>query len=220
MSINNTDLLRLKKAATSIITLSIHGNYDLLNYVNGYNNRFRMTPYNKIDTHIKQLKYETQTKLKQFTVNLETTFNTLEQLPLTQKQLEVYFKLTDISINLSITTGQLTNVYILEIFYPLFKRSGTPLYEFKRKIIKQLNRAKRGLNQAIKSLTKVTKKVDKLHEESRPPKRTVLNSNNWLNDIIENKYNRIVSPEAATDNNNYVTVEEKRIIKQQIRKQI
>ena len=76
------------------------------------------------------------------------------------------------------------------------------------------------LNKIIKIITKLHKEVDKLRRNNRPPVRLVLNSNDWLNGIIENKYNRIVNPEAVETNNTYGTVEEKRKIKDKIRKQI
>lgn len=220
MTTNTTDLTELKEAAATIIAATIQGNYSIINYVDGYNKPFTLAPRNKINTHIQNLKDQTQNKLKIVTIKLETLLNNMEELPLTQKQLDIYFNVMYTALELWVTTGNLSNVYTVQTLHPLYKRAGIQLYEFKRVIVKHLNRVKRGLNKAIKNLTRLIKKVDKIQKKIKPQKRTVLNANNWINYIVENKYNQLTSSEAAAVTNHYVTVEEKQIIKQKIRKQI
>ena len=221
MTTSNEYLLIEESVLKPTLTLSIESNKDTINYINEYNKQFiTLPPRNKIDTKIQLLKSETLRKLELVTVEIETIENLIDQLPVTRKRTNIYYKMFDLSLTLLSSIHYISSVYHLESIYPLSKKIYKTRYGFKREIVKRLNKAKRELNKIIKIITKLHKEVDKLRRNNRPPVRLVLNSNDWLNGIIENKYNRIVNPEAVETNNTYGTVEEKRKIKDKIRKQI
>lgn len=221
MTSTDNYLLTLNEVLKPTINLTLKANHDTINYVKKYNKQvIEVPPRNKIDTKIKQLKSETIYKLEFVTVDIELLIKRLDKLHLTKQVINVYYKLNDVALKLWNTRHHITYVYQLEFFYPLTKRIYKTRYRFKREIVKRLNTAKRGLNKALKQITQITKRIDKLEKESQTPVRLILNSNNWLNGILENKYNRIATPEAVATNNNLVTVEEKRKIKQKLKKQI
>lgn len=217
---NTRELLEIKEVLDPIIQISLKDNYETIILMNEYINYYKdFPPRNKIDTKIKLLKQETRHYLTQATNDIETVFSLMKQIPITHEILNLCFKLTNLVIpvwNLNISILQ---TYFFEDYYPLTRRVHRDRYTIKRQIIKRLNKAKRGFRKIHNEVTKIQTKLTKMITKTRKPTRLVLNANDWINGIIEHRYNNLVAED--TENINKIrTVEEKTKIKQKIRKQI
>lgn len=201
---------------------------NISDYFNYYD--VQLEDLNKIDTKVHLLKLDVLYNL-QVTVNtFETLLIILEKLPNTSKRFNCICGLTDVYHLIFRSELCLSGVLFQEPYFysnrhllnsrkydrvrKYYKLETTQ--QFKRRCIKQLNKAVRQLKQANKKLTKLNKQINKIEMETNNNSRLVLNCNTWINGILENRYRNLLNSEVVPS----VTVEEKERIQATIRKQI
>lgn len=189
-------------------------NYDIVEYHNKLQHHWNVdiNRLNKIDTKIHLLKQEVATGILEVTNVLATICNRLDRLPPTAEVLEIYRNISSILMEHSISEISFGGVYFQENFIILYLEHETRTH-FKRRMIKQLNKAKRVNNKCLRDSMKVTRKFERLEKrlakQDKERVRVVLNCNNWLQGICDNRYNNMV--------HDSVTVEEKRSIEERIK---
>lgn len=186
---------------------------------------------NKINTKIELLKVDLLKELDLIVTRFESIISLVCGLHDPSDKLECVTELTSIYFLISSSEWCLNGVYFQEFsFYPkrgllnckqydnvrkYYKMETTQ--QFKRRIIKQLNKGLRQLKQANNKITLLSKKVSKINK-IKQPERFVLNCNTWINGIIENKYNELMNAEESFKSP--VAVEEKERIIATLRKQV
>ena len=192
-------------------------NYDIVEYHNKLQHHWNVdiNRLNKIDTKIHLLKQEVATGILEVTNILATLCNRLDYLPPTAEVLNIYSNISSILMEHSISEISFGGVYHQENFIILYLKHETRT-QFKRRMIKQLNKAKRVNNKCLRDSMKVTRKLERLEKrlakQDKARGKMVLNCNTWFQGICENKYNNMV--------HDPVTIEEKRSIEETIKLRI
>lgn len=185
---------------------------------------------NKVDTKIYLLKLDVLYNLQVTANTFEKVINLIEKIGYTSKSFNYNLDLIEVWSLIFRSELCLSGVLFQEPYFysnrhllnsrkydkvrKYYKLETTQ--QFKRRCIKQLNKAVRQLKQANKKLTKVIRKINKIEMETNNNSRLVLNCNTWVNGILENRYKNLLNSEVV----NSVTVEEKERIQATIRKQI
>lgn len=172
-------------------------------------------PSTKIDKKNIQLKKEILNQFRYIGYNMKHLYYQLESLPVNDDVNDLYM---DLGLSLCSDMFKFKSVFqivwtkesIYFSYHPSRRRLYKPTYEFKRNMITELNKCKRGLNKVIRIIDDSSIKVSKLELENKTYSRSVLNSNTWMKNILENKYEQAVE---ITESTQEIIPVEKQVIK-------
>ena len=214
---------------------------DSINSIKEYNTYYdiNINNLNKIDTKIEMLKQEVLTSLESVINSFEIVVKALDKLPVTANILEIYTNLIDVTNEIFFSEMCLSGVYFQEEFYYPQRRYYVHLkkkhperytntvfetpQEFKRRMIKQLNKAKRMLKKVSKELSKIPVTLEKLDLKPVTVEDPIIlggNCNDWLEGIAEVKYSYMSNGAEAVNVGSIGTVEEKKRIIEEIIKRV
>lgn len=186
----------LKDLLTYWSKTEIQYHYDTIENIHNINKYYKidLSKASKIDTKIHLLKSEVTDGLTCNTLLLERIVKMTNKLYFEVDGITLYNMITEVLCDLITCNKCLSGVYFQEEFILLYLRHETKT-QFKRRMIKQLNKAKRLNKNAYKNIKKILYKIQRLHEKhlkQDKPVRMVLNCNNWVSGICENKFKNTV----------------------------